>query len=147
MVRIDRRRFIGSMAVAGVSGVAGCTNFPIGGSSDESQLGRVEIVNRDDANHVVEVRVERNDATVHQAAYLIPAASPDDDQIPGEVVEHSWQDSPARVRVSARLKGRQWASVRSRDHGTPSCFSVLITIDTNGDLALFTSSNPNRCGR
>ncbi len=145
---IDRRQFIAGLTVGSMGGLAGCSTLTGWASSDGSQLGRVEIVNRDNSGHVVEVRVElHDDSTVHQQAYNLPADDPQDEQIPGEVVERSWPDSPLRVRIAARLKGRQWQSVSASDQGYPTCFSVLINIDTNGQLALLTSSNTNRCER
>lgn len=146
MAPIKRRQLIASLAVSSIGGLAGCATLTDRDANGSSQLGRVEIVNRHDSGHVVEVRVELNDdSTVHQEAYLLSADNPEDHQVPREVVAQSWPTSPAQVRVAARLKGRDWRSITAAGVGYPSCISVLINIDTNGNLALFTTSNKNRC--
>lgn len=141
----NRRRFLHWSGVCGCFVFSGCSNISLEESDTTSKLGRVEIVNRDTTTHTVGIRVERDDETVHEESYVLAANDPNKTSVPGVVIGRTWSSTAADYAVSARLNSDQWQTITPAQEDNPRCFSVLINIDAEGQMALFTSSNTERC--
>jgi hypothetical protein len=123
-----------------LSAVAGCLS-----AAGTSRLGKVTLTNRDDDPHEVQFRVTWDGDVVHDRTYDLAAADPETGDASGAVPDRTWPEEAGQFRVAARLAGGEWSRVDPADGDYPDCFSVLVTVDRDGYLAVFTSTNPNEC--
>jgi hypothetical protein len=95
---MDRRRVIRSLGVGMAAvGLAGCGRLT--GSTSESVLGTVVVVNLDDEAHTVEFRVEWDGSTVLESTHDLDASDGDNGASPAR----TWPDEAGMFTVSARL--------------------------------------------
>ena len=137
---MERRRVIWSLGVGTAAvGLAGCGR--LNGSTGESVLGTVVLVNRDEEAHTVEFRVEWDGSTVHESTHDLDASDGDNAASP----DRTWPDEAGRFTVSARLASGEWRVADPAAADYPDCFSVLLEVSPSGRLGLFTSTHEYEC--
>jgi hypothetical protein len=140
-----RREVLQATGLGTALALAGCSGNYLPGSDTTTKLGRVEMVNRDTSAHTVHIQIRRGDELVHDQPYNLSPDDPSDETLPGIVLEQTWSDTPGRFSVEARLNEGSENVVSAAAQDYPGCLSVLINIDGTGNMALFTSSNSQRC--
>jgi len=134
---MERRRVIRSLGVGTAAvGLAGCGR--LNGSTGESVLGTVVLVNLDDEAHTVEFQVEWDGSTVHESTHDLAASN-------GASPDRTWPDEAGRFTVSARLASGEWRVADPAAADYPDCFSVLVEVSPSGRLGLFTSTDEYEC--
>lgn len=138
---MNRRQYLAVVSTSAVT--AGC----LGGFGDRSvtKLGTVRIYNYDDEPHTVELQVVWEGDRVHDSTHTVSADEPGDHQLPGALPEQTWPDRAGQFRLQARLAGGEWQEIDPADDGYPDCYGVLLNVDSDGRLAIFTSTNPREC--
>jgi hypothetical protein len=122
---------------------AGC----LSGSRDSQQtaLDHVGVVNRDQSAHTVDLRVRWDGDLVHDRRYDLPADDPTDDTAPSVVPTQTWPATPGQFTVKTRLPESDWQSLDPVSLEYPQCLWISVQIDTAGDLAIFHTSNQDKC--
>jgi hypothetical protein len=137
---MDRRRVVRSLGAGTAAvGLTGCGRWT--GSTGESVLGTVAVMNLDDEAHTVEVRLDWDGSTVHESAHDLAASNGDNGASP----DRTWPDEAGRFPVSARLASGEWRVADPAAVDYPDCFSVLMEVSPSGRLGLFTSINEYEC--
>ena len=137
---MERRRVIRSLGVGTAAvGLAGCGRLT--GSTGESVLGTVVMVNLDDEVHTVEFRVEWDGSTVHESTHDLDASNGDNGASP----DRTWPDEAGRFTVSARFASGEWRVADPAAADYPDCFSVIVKVSPSGRLGLLSSDNEYEC--
>ena len=134
---MDRRRVVRSLGAGTAAvGLTGCGRLT--GSTGESVLGTVAVVNLDDEAHTVEFRVEWNGSTVHESTHDLAVSN-------GESPDRTWPDEAGRFTLPAGLASGEWRVADPAAADYPDCFSVLVKVSPSGRLGIFTSTNGYEC--
>jgi len=137
---MDRRRLIRSLGVGTAAvGLAGCGRLT--GSTGESVLGTVVVVNLDDEAHTVEFRVESDGRLVHESTHDLDASDGDNGTRPAR----TWPDEAGTFTVSARLASGEWRVADPAAADYPDCFSVIVKVSPSGRLGLLSSDDEYEC--
>lgn len=137
---MNRRQYLAVVSTAVTT--AGCLG---GFGSGETKLGRVCIDNHDDESHTVEMKVVWDEDTVRANRYTLSADEQGDHRLPSVCPDQIWPDRAGQFRLQARLTGGEWQEIDPADDDYPDCYGVLIKVDSDGRLAIFTSTNPREC--
>lgn len=103
-------------------------------------LGDITIDNLHDAAHTVDVRVEINGET---QAWV----SKDVEPRTGSVgLEQTWETTGGDFSVQVRLDGANFIEVTPEDWNDPDCISLIVVIDSSGDLRVAGDTTGGFCG-
>lgn len=129
-----RRRHVVATLITTLT-TAGC----LSGSSDSQQtaLGYLGIVNRDEKAHQVDLRVRWENNLVHDRRYELAGDDPTDETASGAVPEQTWPDTSGQFTIETRLPETDWQSFDPASLDYPPCLGLSIQIDSEGDLAIF----------
>jgi hypothetical protein len=86
------------LLAAGLVGIAGCSSL---GGPPGLRLGGVVLFNRRGEDLTVELRIDREGTTVHEAVYEFDAGPPDD----GTAFVPDWDAGPATYEFAVRVDG------------------------------------------
>jgi hypothetical protein len=145
MRSISRRYFVQFGGAVALAGLAGCGSVSPWSSADESHLGEVTIENRDTTPHEVTFRVEWAGTVVHDRSYTLAANDPTDEIVPAVSPEATWPTKPGDFRVMARLDEEEWQTATPAEREYPDCYTVVVHIDTTGQMAILTTTNVHTC--
>lgn len=129
--------------LAGTLATAGCLSEI--SNSQQTELGHLGLVNRDERAHRVDLRVRWDGEIVHDQRYDLAGDDPTDDTAPGVVPDQTWPTTPGQFTIQTRLPETDWQSFDPASLDYPPCLSISVQIDTDGDLAIFHTTNQHEC--
>ncbi|MFC5365792.1 hypothetical protein [Salinirubrum litoreum] len=146
-----RREFLAVAGLSATVSTAGCLDSVLG---RERRLARVGLSNFADESHRFDLRVARDDETVHESTHEVRGAS--DDRIFGTAPDCDWGTTPGDYEVFARVDGGEWASRSASEIGerwddSASCVSAHVQygdslwIDIRGDCDELFTVSPETC--
>lgn len=131
--RISRRAVLISGTVFGLGSLAGC-NQVSSLLDSPPKLGRIQVENRDDAEHTVHLLVERGGETVYWQSFDLESTFENDQ---GETVrdirtvpQSEWGEQRGDYHVSARLNHETDVTTDALDHGAPC---ELLNVIVHGE--------------
>jgi hypothetical protein len=139
---MKRRQFLAGTGVM-LSCVAGCLSG--GSASQQTELGYLEIVNRDQSAHRVDLHIWWDDDLVHDQQYELARDDPTDQMASGAVPEQTWPDTSGQFTIETRLPESDWQSFDPSSLDYPPCLGISIQIDSERDLAIFHTTNQHEC--
>jgi hypothetical protein len=140
-IPMRRRHVVATLASA--LATAGCLFES--SDSQQTELGHLGLVNRDERAHRVDLRVRWGGDLVHDRRYELARDDPTDETAPGAVPEQTWPDTPGRFTIRTRLPETDWQSFDPASLEYPPCLGISIQIDSEGDLAMFHTTNRHKC--
>ncbi|QCJ46436.1 MULTISPECIES: hypothetical protein [Haloprofundus] len=141
-----RRRVLGAFGV-GVAGlVSGCASAGVLGESEGSaQLGELHLSNSHVDSHSIDLIVRRDGELVHWTSHDLDGV--ENNVSDGETVDLSWSETPGSYVISARLDDAEsWETFALSDLGDAPCYRLLVKVDHEGRLGIWSMSSPDACG-
>ncbi len=125
---MQTRRTILSALSCGITGLAaGCVES-INPLESPIKLAHISITNLSDSSHEFEIRVRRDNKTVHKSTHRLEA---DGGSVSGSAERCRWMDVPGTYVISCRLEDGKWVSqsVEEGVSGHPDFALVQILYD------------------
>ncbi|KTG08534.1 hypothetical protein AUR64_17815 [Haloprofundus marisrubri] len=141
-----RRRILGACGV-GVAGlVSGCVGAGVLGESEAStQLSELHLGNSHVEAHSIDLIVRRDGELVHWTSHELDGV--ENNVSDGETLDLSWSETPGSYVISARLDGAEnWETFALSDLGDAPCYRLLVKIDHEGRLGIWSMATPDACG-
>lgn len=148
----SRRKVLST--VAGMTIIAGCSvidDQKTTPSPSSVRISRIEIQNRDDSKHIVEVLLQRGTDLLFWDELQVRAAG--EREIQSQCVEKEAWEEPGQYFVRARFDGdSSWIGLstikQARDHAyeEDSFMNIIIYISRSGDYAFRTFNENFECG-
>jgi hypothetical protein len=136
-----RRHLVATLA--GTLATVGCLSRTR--DSQQTELGHLGLVNRDEGAHRVDLRVRWDGELAHDQRYELAGDDPTDETAPGVVPDQTWPDTPGQFTIETRLAETDWQSFDPASLDYPSCLSISVQIDSEGTLAIFYTTNQSEC--
>lgn len=102
-----RRSLLRALGCAATISTAGCTRSLFDKPDAKSKISRIYAANLSDSSHRFEIRVQRDDAVVHESTHIL---AENGGSVSGTVGACSWMDTPGSYVVAARLGDGEWVS-------------------------------------
>lgn len=146
MPSTTRRRVLGLVTTAGVSGLAGCNAVE---ESPASRLGELSVANHDTREHRVHLVLLESGDSVYWRSKRVSAAT--EDELGGAVFEGYPTDS-GEYELHVRRDGdprSEWAAFDFADHDAP-CLGLSVQIgdttdERTGEVSVWYTTNPRVC--
>lgn len=148
----SRRRVLST--VAGMTSLAGCSvinDQETTPTPSSIRISRIEVQNRDDSEHIVEVLLQRGTDLLFWDELQVKAA--EEREIQSDCVEKEAWEEPGQYFVRARFDGdSSWIGLntikQARDHAyeEESFMNIVIFISKSGGREFRTFNENFRCG-